>query len=197
MRRLLSAPLDAPHTGLLLGHVSEDDVLMVEEAVFVPWSDRNGDSPEEALRLAREVAGAEIEPGDGIGIAGWYFVGPGSGGLAGPEALPLHRELFPEWWQVAVILDPASRGHGVYGWRSGKFARLGGRAPSDGSKVDPGAGWGRGRGAASSAPRHPSGEAVGSRGLAAQAGTKWEVRTALGLPVVAGIIGGVVLAIVK
>lgn len=163
--------------GLILGGRSETGVVDLADLVASAWRGAATPGLERSLRELLDRAAA-----DAAEVVGWYVVRPASAGAIDDELLAIHAALFPGWWQIALIVDPGSRQYGIYGRRDGKLARLGGR----------------GGGADRPPPAHPASPRRTRRQRGAEGvGPAWNVRAAIAVPLCAGVIGGVVLAILR
>lgn len=179
--------------GLFIGSKTDAGSTDLNAAVEGGWDGNGTPELERSLRVLLEQAVSRAEGADGEEVVGWYIVRSGSDGVAASDDLAIHGVLFPDWWQIALVIDPRSRCHGIYGWRDGRMQQLGGRTGPPNRKE--------------SAERHsptdpkmpPAGgsRARGGRARDDDVTVRWSGRAALAVPLGAGLVGGVVLAVLR
>jgi proteasome lid subunit RPN8/RPN11 len=58
-------------------------------------------------------------------IVGWHHTHPGFGVFLSGYDLFIHRNFFPEPWQVALVVDPRRQEFGFFQWREGEVKDCG------------------------------------------------------------------------
>ncbi len=168
--------------GLVLGDRRGAGVVDLAAVVAGAWRGTGTPGLKQSLRDLLDRAGVGAAP-SAADVVGWYVIKPASAGAIDAELLAIHAALFSGWWQIAIVVDPGSRQYGIYGRRDGKIARLGGRSEAVDQPPPP---------AYPTSPRRSRRQPGG-----AQSGSAWNVRAAIAVPLCAGLIGGVVLAILR
>lgn len=187
--------------GLIAGSKSDSGVIDLTTLIEGAWAGERAPELEVSLRqlLKRAEAGG-LKPGEEI--VGWYVTKAGSAGIADEELLGVHRSLFPGWWQVALLVDPSSLQFGIYGRRDGELCRLGGRKEAvesrpRSSSPNPSAL----RATPPSRDRSSEGRLPSLRSRqrpASEPGpSSWDFRIAVAVPLCAGLVGGIVLAVLR
>jgi proteasome lid subunit RPN8/RPN11 len=114
---------DRPVGGILLGWV-EGDALSVERAVPAADPDVHGGelvftpSSWDAAYAAIESAGPESR------IVGWYHAHPSHGAVLSDYDRSLHRTVFSDPSQVALVVDPKTEEVAWFGWQVERIAPL-------------------------------------------------------------------------
>jgi proteasome lid subunit RPN8/RPN11 len=112
--------------GVLLGTVEGDTgAIAVTAALRADGASRRADS----LRFTHEVIAEihhqrEIHFPD-LHIVGWYHTHPGYGIFLSADDLFMHRNFFDAPYQVAYVIDPIRRHHGLFVWQDGDVVRTG------------------------------------------------------------------------
>jgi proteasome lid subunit RPN8/RPN11 len=57
-------------------------------------------------------------------VVGWYHTHPGFGIFLSDQDVFIHKSFFDQPFHVALVYDPTSREHGIFGWRDGAPWRL-------------------------------------------------------------------------
>jgi proteasome lid subunit RPN8/RPN11 len=58
-------------------------------------------------------------------VVGWHHTHPGFGVFLSGYDLFIHRNFFPEVWQVALVVDPRRQEFGFFQWREGEVKDCG------------------------------------------------------------------------
>ena len=58
-------------------------------------------------------------------VVGWHHTHPGFGVFLSGYDLFIHRNFFPEIWQVAMVVDPQRQEFGFFQWREGEVKDCG------------------------------------------------------------------------
>ena len=105
--------------GFLLGERYTDNQDYVEIVEFLPAS--AVDSHRASLKFTHETWSQARKSIDAkfpeLRIVGWHHTHPGLGIFLSEYDRFIHRNFFPEPWQVAMVVDPRSQDFGLFQWR--------------------------------------------------------------------------------
>lgn len=59
-----------------------------------------------------------------LAVVGWYHSHPGFGIFLSERDMFLHRHFYDAPYQIAYVVDPINRRHGVFGWDDGEIVKI-------------------------------------------------------------------------
>lgn len=193
--RALTDPRQGESFGLLIGTYGARGRIRILETASAP-ADASGRAWAAWIERAKHRLSTD---GGERAVVGWYRTCPGAGVELRPEDRRIYAEHFGGWWQLALLVDPLEREHALYGRVDGEVRALGGkrrsaeaRAPARSPRSTE-----SGRALRARSDEAPSGEAVEESGRdPAHNGTAvWGLPLALIVPLLAGLLAGVVLTL--
>lgn len=113
--------------GVLVGQVLQDErgpYLSIEDTIDALHADEKGAELTFTHATWDHIHKEMDTKFAGKKVVGWYHTHPGFGVFLSDRDQFIHKSFFNLPFQVALVYDPKSREHGVFGWRDNEAWRL-------------------------------------------------------------------------
>jgi proteasome lid subunit RPN8/RPN11 len=122
-----SAELSREIGGVLVGEVLRDEAgpyLHVDATIDALHAEEKGAELTFTHATWEHIHKTMDSEQSGKKLVGWYHTHPGFGIFLSDRDQFIHRSFFNLPFQVALVYDPRSREHGVFGWRDNEVWRI-------------------------------------------------------------------------